>query len=252
MAPKSSNSSHEILAVLKSDEFSKILEEKIGTANEKLWTKMEEKMEALFTKQKQEIQDMMNANRAEIDDLKQRLDTMKLQLLQKDSHIEELKMDLDDNEQYSRRNCLVISGLPKIKINDNTDDIFMNLVHTMNLDQNITRKDIDRSHKIGKDKDIKTNDITVTTSSMIVKFTSYNARKILYDERKSKKKDSKIFISESLTKSRNELLYKCRELKREGRIQGCWTNDGNIRIKPLNGNNVSIFNFSDLDFYRNN
>lgn len=250
MAPKSNH--NEILTVLKSEEYQQILKSQIESANEKLWTKMEGKMEELFAKQKEEMDQMLNANKVEIEDLKKRLDTVELQLLQKDSHIEELKLDIDDCEQYSRRNCLIVSGLPKIKENDNTDGIFMNLVNTMELNQKLSLKDIDRSHKIGKDKDIKTDDGTVTTSTMIVKFTNYNARKVFYDERKSTKKDKKIFISESLTTRRSELMFKCRQLKREGKIKGCWTNDGNIRIKPLIGVNVSIFNQHDINYYQNN
>ena len=57
-----------------------------------------------------------------------------------------LESQADQAEQYSRRNCLRISGY-HAQINENTDDIVLKLAS--DIDSPILIQDIDRSHRVG-------------------------------------------------------------------------------------------------------
>lgn len=87
-----------------------------------------------------------------------------------------LETALDNAEQYSRRNCLKITGVPE-SIEGSTDDYVCNLARAIDVDLSI--EDIDRSHRLGKLRnapDQKPRDI-------IVKFVSYRKRALFYKAR---------------------------------------------------------------------
>ena len=94
-----------------------------------------------------------------------------------------------------------------------------------NLELEISKKDIDRSRKIGKPNPRKKGPI-------IVEFVRYNDRHKAYSNRK-KLKDSGISIIESLTAYRMGQLNKAQD---EHGFRNVWTHDGKILFKE-NGNN---------------
>ena len=55
---------------------------------------------------------------------------------------------LDRQEQYSRRNCLLIHGLVEETAEDTDEKIINTLQQSM--DKTIKPEDIDRSHRFGK------------------------------------------------------------------------------------------------------
>ena len=58
--------------------------------------------------------------------------------------IESLKSCLDRQEQYSRRNCLLIHGLPELK-NENTDELIIDTIKGK-MGEEIIKDEIYRSH----------------------------------------------------------------------------------------------------------
>ena len=104
-----------------------------------------------------------------------------------------LKAQNDQHEQYSRRSCLRINGIDKVN-NESSDDCIAKVVQICNdLNVNITADDIDRAHRVGKER-----------KTMIVKFYSFGKRTSLYKARKSAKNNIKIHLD--LTKKRLKLL----------------------------------------------
>ncbi len=63
--------------------------------------------------------------------------------------IQSLERQADSAEQYSRRNCLRLSGV-KEDADEVTDDVIMDIFKDMGA--GVTLCDIDRSHRIGKPK----------------------------------------------------------------------------------------------------
>ena len=64
--------------------------------------------------------------------------------------IESLKGCLDRQEQYSRRNCLLIHGLPESK-NENTDELVIDAIKEK-IGEEIKKNEIDKSHRLGAPK----------------------------------------------------------------------------------------------------
>ena len=60
-----------------------------------------------------------------------------------------LESQADQAEQYSRRNCLRISGIPE-ETGENTDNIVLRIAN--DIESDVRPQDIDRSHRVGNPK----------------------------------------------------------------------------------------------------
>ena len=96
------------------------------------------------------------------------------------SDLKEKNLDLEnrltDLEQYSRKNTLKIEGIEETN-DENTFDTVLNICEKLNVDPPIELKDIDNCHRVGRSP---TNG---RPRAIIVNFSSYRARKRVYDTR---------------------------------------------------------------------
>lgn len=141
--------------------------------------------------------------------------------------IDKLELALDTSEQYSRRNCLRISGVPET--NTCTDDYVCELANAVGVDLKI--EDIDRSHRLGKPMSAATNQ--TKPRDIVVKFVSYRTRAQFYKARvQTKTKGYKgIFVNEHLTKARATLLFEARRRVKSKQLASAWSMDGTVMIK---------------------
>ena len=91
------------------------------------------------------------------------------------------------------------------------------------LEAGVSVKDISRTHRIGKKRNVSNQ----KPRPIIVRFISYRQRKQVFDKKK-KLRGQGIVITESLTRTRYSLLQKC--IEKCGR-NNCWTTDGRIKLK---------------------
>ncbi len=133
--------------------------------------------------------------------------------------ISNLEEELNDLQQYSRRNSLRISDIPE-KANENTNDIVKSLAHEK-LGVSVEERDIDRSHRVGKRNDHETGS---KHRQILVKFTNYSARSTMIRSR-YKLKGTGITIHENLTRKNQNLLVKTS--KKHG-VVSAWSKDGKI------------------------
>ena len=138
--------------------------------------------------------------------------------------IDKLDNLVDRQEQYSRCNCLLVHGIAETN-DENTDDLVLKTINEK-LDVDIAEKEIDRSRRIGREKD------GLRPKPVIVKLTRYNTRKKVF-ESKRKLKGTSVSITQSLTAKRMEQLNKARE---EHGFTNVWTTDGRILFKRPNEN----------------
>lgn len=124
---------------------------------------------------------------------------------------------IDSQEQYSRRNCVLIHGIEE----QHNEDPYKLVVEILNekLSVNISTNDISRCHRIGSQRD-KTN----KKRPLIVKFISYQTKDKVW-RRKRSLKDTNILITESLTAKRMDLLRSTQAMIGH---RNCWTQDGEI------------------------
>lgn len=141
--------------------------------------------------------------------------------------ISTLKEKANEAEQYSRRNCVRLYGIPEVKsAKEDTDSVVLDLAQKK-LGVALKREDIDRSHRVGPpSKDRK------SPRPIIIKLTSYRARQLLITNRR-KLKGSHIGIDEDLTRQNRSLLE---EAKKNPKVLAAWSSDGNIIVLLGTGN----------------
>ena len=64
--------------------------------------------------------------------------------------VKNLENQLDYQEQYSHRNCILIHGITETQ-DENTDDISLRTINE-HLELELTEKELDRTHRIGNTK----------------------------------------------------------------------------------------------------
>ena len=104
----------------------------------------------------------------------------------------------------------------------------------------ITTEDVDRVHRVGRRTSPSGSANPATDESnhhrshasrqILIKFSSYRSRQRVILKRNSLR-GSSIFLNENLTRSRNTLFFKARQLKSKGYISDVWTHDGAIIFK---------------------
>ena len=153
-----------------------------------------------------------------IETLENHQETIKQKCREYEQDLSEQAVLIDDLEQYSRRNCLLIHGVPETK-GEETDTIAIDTFETQ-LKIKLKSRDLDRTHRIGAPKKGKIRPI-------IVKFATYNKRRSVFKNKKLCK-GSKIALTESLTYMKVRLLNAAK--KRFGK-ENVWTSDGEVLTK---------------------
>ena len=192
------------------------------------------------------IKEEIGSQEKKIDKLTETISSLETELKDKNKYINLLELRIDELEQYSRRNCLVFTGIPENE-NENTDKSIIDIAkNVMKVD--IDPRDIDRSHRIPGGP-ARAN--MKTPRNIVVKFTNYNSRKRVFDNKKELKgcKD-RVFVNEQLTKYRSELFYETRKLAKQGKIKQTWTSDGRILIRNHDDKIQPVKSMSDIMQFR--
>ena len=88
--------------------------------------------------------------------------------------------EIDDLEQYSRRNCLLLHGVVQTNTECTDDIIIITCAEELGID--VKQEDLDRSHRLGK---VKRNDNK--PRPIVVKFARYAVRNKVFSSRKKLK-----------------------------------------------------------------
>ena len=168
----------------------------------------------------------------------------------KDEELRELREELDDTkaklndlEQYSRRLCLSITGVPE-NPNEDTNQMVMDLAKMAGVD--VAPRDIDVSHRVGAPRQGKARPIIVRLTNFAARQTLYNARRELRkprplrDSTVSPETANGVFISDSLTRDNQQILFKARQLKREQKISAAWSDVGKLKVRVTQGGPTRI------------
>lgn len=137
---------------------------------------------------------------------------------------------LDAMEAYSRRNCILIHGVPESK-NENVEAQAIAIINKQVLTPGVvrvSRGDIDRVHRLGRPNSTAADGVRKGARPIIVKFSSYRIRHLVFSKKRMLKKTG-ITITESLTLKRMQWLRQVRALLG---VKSCWTTDGVIRYRP--------------------
>lgn len=152
-----------------------------------------------------------------------------------EQRLNQVKDELNDTNQYLRRECLEIQGIPvpKDDKHEDTNAIVIKLGKLMGLDLN--EDDISTSHRLPANKKSKTH------PKIIAKFVRRDVREKFYRARTKLKTfttkdldysmENPIYINESLTEKNKELFRDCLKAKKDLNYSFIWTNYGKIYMR---------------------
>ena len=162
-----------------------------------------------------------------LDDLNKMVATLKILVEQLADQVYQNQRHLDDLEQYSRSNCLILHGCTNLLEKKARNLDFENfIIKTLNsrikLSQPIANTDIDICHVLPSRK---------AKNPIIIKFVRRTGRNLVFANKSQlkavKNSDPKLSLTESLTKRRFQLLAKSQEAFG---FQNVWTLKGNILL----------------------
>ena len=194
-----------------------------------------DKSESLAKKLDQAITDLVNIN-----DRFNKLESSLAVSHNTSTHLCNRIVDLERNlhavEQYSRRECVEITG-----INDSISDSALqreviNILQSINVSCNDV--DVEACHRL------KNRDRT------IVKFSSRRKVHEIFSKKKTlKEQGSRLYINESLCPYYRGIWGKCKKMKLEKKIWSFWTSNGSIRVKLSENSRPNIITH-DVDLAR--
>lgn len=146
-----------------------------------------------------------------------------------------LKLLVDDQEQYSRRNCVEIHGLPETN-GENVSAEVIKIGRAIGMP--ISSEMIDNCHRLGRKGK---NGSSPAIRGVIVKFVRNIDKETFIVKRKVKRNLSaselghdvphNIYVNENLTQHRRSLMASARKLKRDYKLAYVWTKNGNIFVR---------------------
>ena len=161
--------------------------------------------------------------------------------------LREVRDELNSLEQYSRRGCLNISGVPE-EASESTDAIVRDVAAAAGV--TLGPDAIDVSHRVGRQQPGKCRPIIVKMTSFTSRDALYSARKDLQSGRASTlsaEMIKKVFISENLTRANQRVMFVARQLKRRGKLHAAWTDSCRMKIRMKKDSPTRVIkNLADL------
>ena len=191
---------------------------------------------------KSEISNLDKKHTTIVNSLEEKLGELAGTTDRQDQSLYRVESALDETQQYLRRDCLEINGVP-ISSYENPNQLVkeVGLLAGVEIDD----RHIAAAHKLPDSKNVK--------NRLIVKFIQRDKREELYKHRKNlvgknishlpsvEDGNGKIFINESLTSYRKRLCGRIREYKRNNNLKYLWTSNGKIMLKVNDASPTQAF-----------
>ena len=155
---------------------------------------------------KKEMQSLLNKYEEKVEALESTVSMLQQHVTNLKEQNEIMYSRVDDNEQYGRRLCLRLGGIPSVD-NETSDDV-LKKVRDIIAESKVPDEVIDRAHRIGAT--YTDRDSNVKCQSVIVRFTTFRHRTIIYRARKELKNNVSVHLD--LTKNRYAILKEARQI----------------------------------------
>jgi len=182
--------------------------------------------------------EIVNDIKSRVSSIEERMDELENQLSHLQSQLNLIGAKANDNEQYSRRHNVRITGFPEEKGEDCVAKVAKFCKETMKIA--ISSADIDRAHRVGKPSQSKHRAIIVRLQS--------HRHKLDIMKNKKQLRGTKFFVNEDLTKENQKLFSEARKLPK---VKSAWTRDGTIFIKDRDSDKIYRID-SSLDIFSYN
>ena len=233
-----------------------LFEEKFQEALNPLMKQIEDVMKNIqYTSEKyDEIVRLLKASDEERKVLKAENKSLKTKVLESENELKALKEPYNDLDQYLRRDCVEIRGLPVGSECANTNDV-LKVAEKIGVD--LAPCEISVSHPLPSRTVATTQGGNTRLNAIIVKFVRRDVKEKFYHARKNLKNltasdfgyqsRNKVYINENLTRKNKELFNSTLKIKKEKGFKYIWTNQGRIYLRKNEASSpVHIKNQSDL------
>ena len=157
---------------------------------------------------------------------------LKLHIRKLEAVTSQIHKEVNDLEQYGRRECFEFQGLAWNK-NENTDDLVLRVSKMVGVD--LKAEEISISHGLSpaSDKNLQ--------PTIIAGFCSRKTRDAVFSQRHRLRSHNKahskgrIFINESLSKINRRRFNLCLQFKKKKNIKFIWTKDGVTYLRESEG-----------------
>ena len=215
-----------------------------------------EKSQDFVTKRFDDIVTTMQQSQKRIESLETKVNQMVFSLSGLTTRTDEHDAVLDDTQQYLRRDCLEFVGIPDLGPNDDPKVLIKEVCSYLKVD--VKDSDISTVHRL---KDTK-----YAKHRIIAKFTRRETKDKIYEKKRTLKGKTssilplitsqqaqgnvkitnmpKIFINESLTKTRRKLFGMAYKFAKQNGWKHTWTVNGKIYLKQ--DDNSQSYSFSTI------
>ena len=241
--PDKTNTEH--LEALLEEKLRIVLEEKLkaifeDTLNSILDNKFKEIHLSMskLTESIEEVKKSASFISSQYDSLLQENKSLKVEVRKTTNELNHLKEEFNNLEQYSRRDCLEIRGVP-VQRDEDTNALVVDIGRRMGVE--VKEDDISTSHRLpimnrGREASSRTPSIIVKFVCRDVRDKFFKAKKQLFgvssrDLGFSRVAEQKIFIAESLTQRNKKLFADCLKAKYDLNFKYIWTSSGKILLR---------------------
>lgn len=179
--------------------------------------------------------DNFNTKMSEFSVALKKIDFLEKKIVDLEKENSLLTAEVEDLQQYSRKNNLEINGIPQ-RNGENVMNIVKNIGNLVGVD--ISQNCIDACHRVPSRNQERNN------KPIIVKFTSRIVKQNLLAATKANRHlmnasklelpsmpEQKIYVSDHLTPKNKALLYKSKIFCRENNFKFVWVNDCKILVR---------------------
>lgn len=187
----------------------------------------------------------------EVSLLKETIASLKQRCDEKDTIIDQLTLQVNNQNQYSRNKNFEIINVEEAA-GENIEEIVMKIANKLNVDLNVN--DIDCAHRLPA----KNN----RTSRIIVQLTTRKKRDLIINNRrnlhitseeltgvKGQRRGTQVFVNENLSPFFRELLWRSKQRAKECGHRFVWFSNGKVLVKKEEQSRqvIRIQSFKDID-----
>ena len=155
--------------------------------------------------------------------------------------------NINSLEHYGRRNNIEITGIPESIEDQKLEETVVEVLNKIDL--NVSNNDIEACHRLGKLNDKPRKTIIRFVNRKFAKKALLNRKELKHIDTSSLKIDNhKVFINENLTRANSKIAFHSRNLKRNSRIEKCYTKDRVVIASPdlQNGKVIKVLHLNTL------
>ena len=186
-----------------------------------------------------EIQKKSCHNQIQVESLK---DANSEMLTQIQNELVRLEKNITVTNQYSRRENLVIDGIPENVLQENLEDICLDIIHSIGFHQ-VGNYKVVGCHRLKKtEKDTVRPVIIRFINRKVPEYCKYNKWRL----KNLNYFNWNLSIREDLCEANQAILAKCEELKVQGHLKKVFTYNGFVKVALDQGRAVKLSHMKDL------